>query len=427
MLRNWIKERVPAPLVYACAFGVAIRLLHIFCGPIYAPHDEATLFDAIGLNLASGNHFALPGSPPMVTRAPLFPFFLSLIYRTCGHHFIAVYLIHTALFICTALVLFQLAQEVFLDRTVSLATVWLFACFPGFIGYTNGLKKEILLCFLLIQMTYLLVRAVKSGSLWAYCFAGIWLGLSDLIRPIGLLFPLWFSLLAFFYPPARRRAVFAGAAVFCISSWLVIMPWTLRNRLLVPDQWIPVSTDAGVMLFGGNYPPAQGSWIDCAQEPVKGILERAGYKPEDCLEPGPDRVLIREGLKLIAAHPATSLRLYFKKIGMLWLSGYSSSLGFYAPIQSRGELIARYGYSMLAFVALCKFWSLLILAFFGFGLYKALRSGSNAHVPMILLLAYLTLLHAVMLGIEEYTLPVWPLVMAYAAYGAARIRDKSPI
>ena len=109
---------------------------------------------------------------------------------------------------------------------------------------------------------------------------GLLFGLTAMFRPEYLLVGAAFVVLA---APQRGRPRgwrlgLAGAAVLLVALVLPILPWTVRN-VVVLDRVVPISTGGGKALYVGTYLPADGEY-----QRVKAILAER-YLGRD-LEPG---------------------------------------------------------------------------------------------------------------------------------------------
>src|SRR5262249_36887301 len=80
-----------------------------------------------------------------------------------------------------------------------------------------------------------------------FVLAGIAVGLSDLVRPTLLLFPLLATIPLVVTFPVRSASRWWVA--FTVATVVTIAPWLIRNRL-VADAWIPLGTSHAVLWLG---------------------------------------------------------------------------------------------------------------------------------------------------------------------------------
>ena len=109
-----------------------------------------------------------------------------------------------------------------------------------------------------------------------------WLPLrpTALIRPEYLLVGVAFAVLALIRVGRARgwRPGLAGAALLVAALLLPIVPWAVRNQVVL-DRTVPISTGGGKALYVGTFLPADGEY-----QRVKAILAQR-YLDRD-LEPG---------------------------------------------------------------------------------------------------------------------------------------------
>ena len=68
-------------------------------------------------------------------------------------------------------------------------------------------------------------------------------------------------------PPNRRRLAVAGVAVFLGAATLVVLPWTLRNYVVL-HRFVFITTDTAELFWRGNNPIATGSALLLSGRPV---------------------------------------------------------------------------------------------------------------------------------------------------------------
>ncbi|HEX5983788.1 MAG TPA: hypothetical protein VFY69_06235, partial [Solirubrobacterales bacterium] len=119
-----------------------------------------------------------------------------------------------------------------------------------------------------------------SRSAAAWLVPGVLFGLTAMFRPEYLFVGAVFVVLAGLRAGRGRgwRPGLSGAAVLLIALLLPILPWTVRN-LVVLDKVVPISTGSGKALYVGTYLPGDGEY-----QRVKAILAER-YLGRD-LEPG---------------------------------------------------------------------------------------------------------------------------------------------
>ena len=166
--------------------------------------------------------------------------------------------------------------QAFLDTSTVLAAVllagrWLrpaFALLAGaavaanpFLVYFSGLiLSETLFISMLVWGMVLLVRT--RGTV-GWLGGGLLLALSILVRPSGLGLPLVLGISSVFViapraPVPRRGWPLPAGATLLLMTVLVLLPWAVRNKLAV-GAWVWTTTNAGITLYDGFNPEADGS------------------------------------------------------------------------------------------------------------------------------------------------------------------------
>jgi hypothetical protein len=154
------------------------------------------------------------------------------------------------------------------------------AVYPPFIHSTGALMSEPPATFTLPAAILAFLWASDGERLRDWLAPGLLFGLTALIRPEYLLVGVAFVLLAGFRIGLARgwRPGLAGAALLALAMLVPIIPWTVRNAVVL-DRVVPISTGGGKALYVGTYLPADGEY-----QRVKALLVKR-YRHRD-LEPG---------------------------------------------------------------------------------------------------------------------------------------------
>ena len=185
-------------------------------------------------------------------QPPLYPYFLSVVYRLVGTDMIAVRAVHGLLGLAACLLTFGLARRF-------LAAGWAFGVGVAFCLYAPLIYffSELLPVGLgiVLDLAVLLVGlwAMEKPGAWRWLACGVVLGLAVLAVPTVLIFVAVLVAAAWFAgadgvgesrPWRRVLALLLGVAV-------VIVPVTVRNRV-VGGEWVLISTNGGINFFIGN-------------------------------------------------------------------------------------------------------------------------------------------------------------------------------
>ncbi len=237
----------------AVVVAIAVRLGVLVLVAFRFDTGDSFWYDQLARNLVDHGTFSLSLEPPIEPtyyRPPLFPFFISVLYRGWAAP-LAVQL--AQVLVSTATVILCAKTVEHLVTRIARWTLWLGVLVPANALYSGALLSETL-------TTFFLVTAVALPVLWkrraAWLGMGVALGLAALTRDVYLaLIPFFVVLLPFDIvhgwvdeAPLKRRL--GSAALVVVGAVLAIAPWTARNYG-VAGQVIPVSK--GIL--------GQGLWI----------------------------------------------------------------------------------------------------------------------------------------------------------------------
>ena len=234
-------------------------------------------------------------------------------------------------------------------------------------------------------------------SAWPWCVPGVLFGLTAMFRPEYLLVAAAVVVLAGVRAgrgrdPASRerghvalggwRPGLAAAAVLLLAVVLPILPWTVRN-VVVLGRVVPISTGGGKALYVGTYLPADGEYQRVKAILVRHYLHRDLPPQSEALnriDPTPlfdhiaarypelprDSALGRIGKehfsKYLGEDPGGYLTMTARKVGRMWSSGVGEAMDTVAgrAAQILLVLLGLAGFALLA--RRRRWWELLVLA-----------------------------------------------------------------
>lgn len=382
------------------SIGILLRLLLIWSVPeIGNPLImDAQNYDRIAVNISKGSGFALYGVPTAFV-APLYPFFLSLIYTVFGHNYWVVKILQAIIGGLTSLIVFFIGKELFNYWTGFFSSLFV-AVHPELIGISTFIYTETLNIFLLSLFVLFFIKGLKNNDdKKYYLLSGLFLGLSTLCKGVTLLFP--FLLLCFFIVDRGLRKKLANLFPFVCVFVVTITPWTIRNYYHF-KTFLPIATGGGEALWTGNYIPFDGEF---RYEQTRAKIEELtkGLTPIER-----DKKLMEEAKKTIFENPKTFLKLFVKKIYRFWLKVYEDI--------PRGKkrttnIPIKTG---LAFIH----YPILILALLG--IFKSNRGGKEIWI-ILSLLFYFTLVYAITFAVPRYRLPVMPYAIVFSSVGVLKV------
>jgi 4-amino-4-deoxy-L-arabinose transferase-like glycosyltransferase len=199
------------------------------------------------------------GSGVYFHSAPLYPYFLALIMGPAGATGLWwVRVVQALLSGVTAGLLSLTALRLF-GRAAAVATAVMAILYAPFLFYAGELLEITLTMFFLALAAWVMAREKLSDP--GLIGVGALLGAAALGKPnLLLLAPLLLLHLGFLRPLRKPLAwPWRRGLLLTLGVLLLVMPFTLRNRL-VGDDWVLISSNGGINLFIGNNPQASGGF-----------------------------------------------------------------------------------------------------------------------------------------------------------------------
>lgn len=375
MFRNkWIY------IILTVAF--VVRIYYLFSNTFPPLEGDAMFYDRmakqfletgiLGYNLTAPNAFVVPG----------FIFILSFVYLLFGSKLIVFQLVQVVFSVLTIWIVYRLAVKWMKER-YGLIAAGLMTFYPSFI-YANGLlltEVSFTLCFTLFLL--LLVNGVESGNKSTYIWAGIVLGISTLIRPVPAV--LVIPLIVYFYAVLpSKKDVSRAIAYVGISSFIVVLPWWIRNYLLF-DQIVLFTTSGSNPLLWGVHPYLVG-----ALDTFKAIY---ALKPDE---------ITRNAL-----WGAKAREMFFSQLDQFafikWFLIGKLNLFWSTPWVENGEIAH-------LFEKIRKLMHVLIVAGGWIGLWLSAVRNHPIRLLAVIIIVY-TVMHQIMLPLPRYAFPIMPLVI----------------
>ena len=211
--------------------------------------------------LVESNMFSMDGSSPYTFTDPIYVFVIALVFYVFGtfttHAAIALIVFQSLLCGLTAWAIFVLGEKIYGPFEARMASL-LFAFYPASIFFAVGRIAPSSLTILLLCLIFLVVlRIPESPRPGLAVFGGFLMGLLLLTssKPLSLLLviPVWLLLVA----KRQRVRMIMVSLIFIGSAMLVVVPWAVRNSIVLGQASLSKST-VGVELRVGNNPGATG-------------------------------------------------------------------------------------------------------------------------------------------------------------------------
>jgi len=186
-----------------------------------------------------------------ILRTPVYPFFVAGIYAVSGYRVYMVLLLQIVMGAVSCLIIYKIGTLLFNNKVGFLAGCLLAVDFASLL-YTNTLMTETVFAFLFLISIYFVVRFLKRSSIKYLVWAGFFMGLATLCRPVSLYFPIFlvpFFIFSSFAERPRLASRITNGLVFVLVLLLTLSPWLIRNSIV---SGFPHISPSGYMLLMNN-------------------------------------------------------------------------------------------------------------------------------------------------------------------------------
>ena len=252
--------KVAFPVVVGLAFLLRlIHLLEVMDTPFFQHlHTDPFMYHHWAVRITEGDWAGR--SNPVFFLGPLYPYFLAVIYSIFGPSTFAACFFQVLLSAASCGLVYHLGRQLF--GPVAGLLAGLLAAFYGmFIFFSGLILGATLIIFLDLLMLVMLVSGLQKPAWWKWVLAGVFFGLSAAARGNIVLFgPLaGLGIVLYFGFKAWKKWVPAGAFL-TLAFVATISPLFLHN-LLVGDDFVPLTSNAGVNFFIGNNAHSDGIYM----------------------------------------------------------------------------------------------------------------------------------------------------------------------
>ncbi|HEY0316676.1 MAG TPA: glycosyltransferase family 39 protein [Solirubrobacterales bacterium] len=247
--------------------GLVVRA-YVVVEPVAHPADDSHAYYALSKSLYEEGSYGGPtfdDSSDWSPGAPLL--YAAAFYATGGPREGTARIVEALLGAAAIVVVFLLGRRLG-GRTAGLLAAFAVAVYPPFIHSTGELMSEPPAVFTLPAAVLAFLWAGEQERLRAWLLPGLLFGLTAMFRPEYLLVGAAFVVLAAIRVGRTRgwKPGLAGAGLLLLALALPIVPWTVRNAVVL-DRLVPISTGGGKALYVGTFLPADGEY-----QRVKAIL-----------------------------------------------------------------------------------------------------------------------------------------------------------
>ncbi len=413
------RERLVVAAVVLLAFLVrVVYVLQMRSSPLFAQPVMDSLY-----HVELARAFAEGGDrhPGPFFRAPLYPWFLGLLFKCCGDGLLLPRLVQCVFGSLSTLLVYAIGKRAFDARVgfvaaLMAATYWVLVYFDGELLIPTLVVPLYLLGLWLTLGVGELAAAgedARAGRTRKLCSAaGLAWGVAALARPNALLFmpavALW---IAYLFRAQGRRALLP-ALLFSAGLLAPILPVTAYNTFVEGDA-VLISTQGGVNFWIGNNPGSDGSsaivpntragWWEGYADAIAQAQAAEGreLRPSEV-----SRHYAGRAWDFIFSQPGAAADLGLRKLRLFWSDwelGNNQVIRFFAY---RFGPIVRFlplGFGVLAAAGLC-------------GLFLSLRGRGAQLFPLWgFVLVYSASVVAFFIN-ARFRVPILPVLMVYAAW-----------
>ena len=347
-------------------------------------------------------------------QAPLYPYFLALLFLVLGEDLGRVHLVQFVLG-AAACGLVALAGRSFFSRAVGLVAGLLLALYPPSLFYEGLIQKTVLDLFSLALFLALLGAASRAPRAVYWIGMGVALGLLALTRENALawvpLVPLWIWIDF----ASRERTVRLRWTALFLAGWLgALLPVALRNHH-VGGELALTTSQFGANFYVGNNPRADGTYEplgagwgnpELELRDYKGLAEKAAGRALSPREVS--RYWLGESLAYMRAQPGDWLALVARKWLLVWNAREIEDADDYYLLREHSSLLR-------SLASVLHFGTLVPLAAFGIVLARMRWRELWILLALLLVLAASV---AAFFVFGRYRFPMVPVLALFAAAGA---------
>lgn len=399
--------------------AILVRDLYFLQYRNNVPYYSVLIVDSAYYNSWAERVVSGAGYGPMpFYLAPLYPYFVALIYAIAGHSVTVVYLIQMLLGVSNGLMVYLLGRRLF-GHWAGVAGMGMVFLYGPLMYLESKLLSETLSVSLNLASLLLLARALDRPSWGRLLLAGIVLGAAVICRPVMLIFTVLLSVYLLSASAETGKKI-AGKqlALLWMGVLLVILPVTARNWYVGKDFAL-ISTNSGLTFAHGNHPGSRGlttslpgftGSIMTQQQEEMALAEQALEHPVKPSESSD--YWFGQGMRFIRENPGEYARLMGKKL--LWTLHTREApcnYNFYLEQRLTG---------VLRFFAL-PFPMILGLGIFG---YVAGRGRSRLADIVMLYSASVLLSLLIFYVSSRYRAPAVPGLAVLAGFGLVHVLDR---
>jgi len=311
----WFRAKDPyglAGLSFVFAIALIVRLIYVW-QISSMPFFEAPIIDAEMYDLKAMKILQSAAEKKPFYQAPLYSYFLALVYRIFGHDYLVPRLLQSAIGAINCVMVALIGKRLFGGREGLLAGC-IAALYGPLIHFEGELLRPVLIIFFGLSMILCILSWSEDRPIWA-AIAGLLMGLSAITRenilivlPVIVIY-LWMS---------SKKSRWHAPVLFIALTIIPITPVTVYNYKKSGDL-VPVSTQGGMNFYVGN--SAHSDRLTGLQPGIE--WKKMAFSPREELGPDPkpsefQSWFIKKALKDIYQSPTEWIGKLVKKLYLVF-------------------------------------------------------------------------------------------------------------
>src|SRR5206468_5963885 len=247
-------------VVAVFAIALVVRLVHVWQirrAPFFSVlMGDSRGYDEWARRIAAGDWWG----HDVFYQAPLYPYFLAVIYRLAGHNLLLVRIVQ-AVIGSGSCVLVALAADRLFSWTAGVAAGLILALYAPAIFFDGLLQKSVLDVFFVSLAVWLIanITAITAEQQSQQLLSWRWLALGLGLGGLSLTRENAFVFIAVILGWAILRFSVRAAAVFTLGVVIVMLPVAARNSMVGGGFYVTTS-QFGTNFFIGNHRGADGTY-----------------------------------------------------------------------------------------------------------------------------------------------------------------------
>ncbi|MCF7899141.1 glycosyltransferase family 39 protein [Candidatus Babeliales bacterium] len=290
---------------------------------------DSNTYHLIAQNIAQNCKISADGQNPSFYRLPGYSLFLAACYKIFGENKVLALWVQVLLASFIPILIFFLSLILFPANILLAQISSLYSCFQlGLVLYSGFFMTESLFIFFFLLFAILFFSFDKKKLFWA----GIFLGLASLIRPVGH-YLIFLSILILLINQDLFINKIKKIILIFLGWFIIIFPWLLRNYLLLGQIFFHTLPGGHFLYFSATRVcmiPNNCTYQESRQKIEQKVKEsfdkhetKLGRKLNDIES---CNIMQNLAIKIFKKYPIIALKHWFTDILRTSLSLYSSEI-----------------------------------------------------------------------------------------------------